>query len=131
MLTSETRKDLIAWTNAAHPPGAPVSPLFFGFDRPGMRRLSVRGIERIVDGYLKKAGLKQPGRSAHCLRHSAALLAVLGGAKRESIADAFGHASALTTDIYIRAAGKFQSNPADAVSRALEGKPFPPEQEAA
>lgn len=142
VLCAETRKDLIAWTSAVKHPqfttitllditGKPAvrhgvaiterqpAPLFFGFDKPGMNRLSVRAIERIVDRYLAAAGLKQKGRCAHALRHTAAVLAVLGGAEREAIAEAFGHASLQTTEVYTRAAAQFQSNPADAVSRTL------------
>lgn len=121
ILCPEVRKDMIAWTNAVKHPHKDA-PLFFGFDREGMRALSVRAIERIVDRYLAKAGLKQAGRSAHALRHTAAMLAVLGGAQREAIAEAFGHASLETTAIYTRAAAAFQDNPADAVTRALEKK---------
>lgn len=121
ILTPETRKDLIAWTASVKHPHKDA-PMFFSFDREGMRAISVRGIERIVDKYLVKAGLKQVGRSAHALRHTAAVLAVMGGAQREAIAESFGHASIATTDIYARAAAQFQSNPADAVGRALGGK---------
>lgn len=121
LLNAETRKDLIAWTSLIKHP-APNTPLFFGFDTPGMNRLSVRGIERIVDKWLTVAGLKQKGRSAHALRHTAAVLAILGGAKEQAVAQSFGHASTDTTSVYTRAAAAFQENPADAVSRALETK---------
>lgn len=81
--------------------------------------LSVRSVERIVDDYLTRCGLKIPGRSAHGLRHTSAILSVLGGAKREALAQALGHASIATTDTYIRAAWQMQENPVDAVERAL------------
>jgi len=47
--------------------------LFLAMDnRTRGRRLGTRGARTIVDIYLRKAGLKQPGRSCHALRHSLA-----------------------------------------------------------
>lgn len=100
-------------------PGAP-SPLFFRLDMPGFKNLSTRAVENIVDQYLKKSGLKIPGRSCHALRHSAALLAVMGGGSGEAISQSMGHSDGKTTYIYTRAAAQFQSNPADAVQKALD-----------
>ncbi len=146
VLCSGTRKDLMAWVTAAnHPadtgyyvkydePGGafgssgktmysnPPAPLFFRFDQTGYKRLSTRAIEHIADRYLKKAGLKVPGRCVHALRHTAGVLAKLGGAADIALAEMFGHADLKTSYTYTRAAGQYMDNPADAVSRALEGK---------
>lgn len=81
--------------------------------------ISIRMVERIADKYLQFAGLKRPGRSAHALRHTYAMLAVLGGAEREQVGVSMGHASLATTDIYIRAAANHQANPAEAVRKML------------
>lgn len=99
-------------------PGAPA-PLFFRFDVGGYHRLSTRAIENIADKYLKKAGLKIPGRCVHSLRHTAAVLAVLGGASQEALAESLGHSDLKTTFVYTRAAGQMQNNPADAVEKVL------------
>lgn len=93
--------------------------LFHRLDSPTAEFLTVRTIERIVDKYLHAAFIKRPGRSAHCLRHTAALLAALGGAPREAIAEAFGHVSTTTTDLYLRAAARYQANPAEAAHRVI------------
>lgn len=119
ILGESAKRALILW-GAGDGDGS--RPLFYRFTTPGFVRLSVRDIERIVDHYLKKAGLKQKGRSAHSLRHSFAMLATMGGANREALADSLGHASLATTEIYTRAAAAFQNNPADAMVRALEGE---------
>lgn len=97
----------------------PPLPLFYRFDRPGHRRLSVRAIERTVDKYLSMAGYKRRGHSAHVLRHTFGLLAALGGADQRAIADSMGHASTSTTDVYTRAAARFVNNPGSAVAAAL------------
>lgn len=80
-----------------------------------------RQVERIVDGYLTAAGVKVPGRSAHALRFTYAILAVMGGAKREALGDSMGHSSLQTTDIYTRAVAQYQNNPGDIVSKMLNG----------
>lgn len=85
--------------------------------------LSVRAIERIVDNRLQAAGLKIPGRSAHALRHTFAVLAVMGGAEREALAQTLGHSSSATTDLYTRAACQFQRNPAVAALEAIQNQP--------
>jgi len=101
------------------------TPLFISFEsptrlHPTMEMLSVRTIERIADKYLQFAGLKKPGRSAHALRHTYAMLAILGGAERERVGVSMGHSNLGTTDLYIRAAATFQANPADAVSKIIK-----------
>ncbi len=90
-----------------------------GSIRPDIRRLTVRTIERIVDRMLSRADLKRPGRSAHALRHTYALLCILTGGDREALRAAMGHESLATTDIYISAASRWQSNPAAGIEAAL------------
>ncbi len=47
------------------------TPLFISHSNLSSgRRMSRNGIRKIVDGYLKKAGLKRPGISCHALRHT-------------------------------------------------------------
>lgn len=99
-------------------------PVFYRLESTSLlnpKTLSTRTIERIADKYLKLAGLKRKGISAHSLRHTYAMLAVLAGAQRERIGASMGHANQSTTDIYIRAAATFQDNPADAVNNLIEG----------
>lgn len=116
MLSERCRISLKRWLELR---GTLPGALFHRLEGEAVR-LSVRTIERIVDKGLKRAGLKRPGRSAHALRHTYAVLSVLGGAQRERLGDSLGHASLSTTDVYIRAAGRYQENPAEAVQVALE-----------
>jgi len=118
------REAMIRWSRYRGKMGM-AWPLFYSLESPRIgdsdpKPLSVRTIERITDKYLRAAGLKRKGRSAHSLRHTYAIMAVLAGAKREKIGESMGHESLSTTDIYIRAAAIWQDNPADAVNNLIE-----------
>ena len=63
-------------------------------------RLSVRGIQKIVTDYLKKAGVKRKRVTAYSLRHSAATLALQNGASLMAVRDMLRHRSISTTQRY-------------------------------
>lgn len=98
-----------------------TTPVFapMGVIRPDCSRLTVRTVERVVDRALVRCHLKRPGRSAHCLRHTFAMLCVLTGGDREALQAAMGHADQSTTAIYTNAASQFQNNPAAGLEAAL------------
>ena len=70
--------------------------LFVG---PRGRRLSVRGIQKIVVAFLDRVS-EDAGHSTHSLRHSFATHLVDGGADLLAVKELLGHASLSTTQIY-------------------------------
>lgn len=77
--------------------GPIASEALFVNNRGG--RLSVRGLERVVDGQLKLAGLAGRG-TPHTLRHSFATHMLDAGADLRSVQELLGHADLATTQIY-------------------------------
>ena len=60
-------------------------------------------ISKVVQTYMQKAGVHQPGRGAHTLRHSWAIRALENDQPIKAIADVLGHRYIDTTYIYAKA----------------------------
>ena len=111
----------------------PTSPLFISLsNRRYGQRLSRSGIGHLVDGYLKKCGLKhtdlrrgceaspkdsaspsgERNLSPHSLRHTAGTLALRSGAQLREVQDLLGHADPKTTSIYTHVLDAQSNNPA-------------------
>ena len=94
----------------------PDKPLFIGTGNNCRgKRISRRGMRKIIDGYLALASLKHtPGRtiSAHSLRHTAGTLALRSGADLRQVQDLLGHKDPRTTSIYAHVADRWENNPA-------------------
>ena len=71
--------------------------LFISRDR---RRISVRGVQKMVDKKLKLAGLNSSRYSPHKLRHTAATLMLKNGVDTRALQEVLGHSSLNTTQIY-------------------------------
>jgi site-specific recombinase XerD len=78
----------------------------------GGKRISRRGIRKVVDFYLLNAGLKKSGLSNHALRHTAATLGYKHSHDLRAVQDMLGHADPKTTARYARVVDMAKSNPA-------------------
>ena len=86
----------------------------------GGKRISRRGIRKVVDFYLLKAGLKKSGLSNHALRHTAATLGYKHSHDLRAVQDMLGHADPKTTARYARVVDMAKSNPALSVPVKLK-----------
>lgn len=79
-----------------------VTPLFCGQSKKGLEsgRITRRGLNHIVDGYLMKAGLKSKDISCHALRHSCGYLTYKETKDIRAVQDVLGHANINTSAIY-------------------------------
>jgi len=118
-LTPKTAAALRAWLELR--PAVDTPSLFVALDRRTYGQpLSIRNLRRRVDGYLRRAGLKAAGISAHALRHSFATWAIYGGAVLPAVSAALGHSSIETTGVYAKAADKIRQNPAAFLEKLLD-----------
>lgn len=78
-------------------------------------RLSRSQIRTLVNKYLSECGLKTKDNktiSTHSLRHTAATLALRGGAEIRQVQDLLGHADLRTTSLYVHVGDRWDNNPA-------------------
>jgi site-specific recombinase XerD len=68
-------------------------------------RLTTRSIERIIEKYVKKAGLSVKA-TPHTLRHSFATDLLINGADIRSVQEMLGHSNIATTQIYTHVTNK-------------------------
>lgn len=64
------------------------------------RRISTRGVQKMVDNKLKAAGLDSSRYSPHKLRHTAATLMLKNGVDTRALQEVLGHSNLNTTQIY-------------------------------
>lgn len=63
-------------------------------------RLTVRGVQQMVDRHLELSGLDTSRLSTHKLRHTAATLMLRGGVDTRALQEVLGHSNLNTTQIY-------------------------------
>jgi site-specific recombinase XerD len=88
------------------------TPLFTAVsNRARGRRITVRGVRFVVDGYLRRADLKRARISDHALRHTAATLAYRYSHDLRAVHDLLGHRDPRTTARYARVVDMARNNP--------------------
>lgn len=93
----ESIDDYLTVRNGDKLPPEDKNALFISRDN---RRISVRGVQKMVDKKLKLAGLDSARYSPHKLRHTAATLMLKNGVDTRALQEVLGHSSLNTTQIY-------------------------------
>ena len=78
-------------------------------DRSQGERLSLRAIRNLIKDHMRKAGIDDPKKTTHSLRHTAITNAIVNGAPLRVVQTLAGHASANTTSIYIHNVDRLQN----------------------
>lgn len=73
-------------------------------------RMTTRSVSRIAKDALVRAGLKSDRLTAHSLRHTAATLALLGGAKLRDVQEVLRHSKIETTLLYAHEQDRMQND---------------------
>ena len=99
---------------------ADEDPLFISMaNRNKGNRLTTKSISRIVKGRLRDAGFDSSRWTAHSLRHTAAMIALLNGTPIEEIQSMMDHESITTTMIYAGHASKAARQAEQNIASAL------------
>lgn len=93
----EAIDDYLAVRNDEKLPPEDKNALFISRDN---RRISVRGVQKMVDKKLLQAGLDAIRYSPHKLRHTAATLMLKNGVDTRALQEVLGHSNLNTTQIY-------------------------------
>ena len=93
----EAIDDYLAVRNGEKLPPEDKNALFISRDN---RRISVRGVQKMVDKKLLQAGLDASRYSPHKLRHTAATLMLKNGVDTRALQEVLGHSNLNTTQIY-------------------------------
>jgi len=65
------------------------------------RQLTSVGLGQLICGRMKAAGVHSPEKTAHSLRHTAAVHALLNGASIKDVQTMLGHSDPKTTEVYL------------------------------
>ena len=93
----EAIDDYLSVRNNGHIIAGNEQALFLSRDN---KRISVRGVEKMVDKKLLEAGLDANRYSPHKLRHTAATMMLKNGVDTRALQEVLGHANLATTQIY-------------------------------
>jgi len=94
------------WLRLGHPVVLPDRPLFYSLSQAQGNRLASRTVLHIVKSHLLKAGINNPRKTTHSLRHTAITNALVRGASPLQVQQMAGHASFDTTMIYAHEVGR-------------------------
>lgn len=101
LIVSHVLKPIMAYLKARGK-ARPDVPLFVSHgDNSAGGRLTTKTVRMVVKDLLRKNGIDDPRISAHSLRHTFATTALRNGAHLLNVSKALGHASVVTTQIYL------------------------------
>lgn len=117
LLTEKTRACLDRWLMYRALKRPTTTAIFVSLHEGGNYangdRLSVRSVREMFDLKQKQVGIKQPGRSAHGLRHSYATRAMMEDPSQlRALSHSMGHSGITVTEGYVDAAQLIDENPA-------------------
>lgn len=79
-------------------------PVFVTHCTTGEHGLTAKGISKIVTGYMKNAGVYSQQKTAHSLRHTAAVQAIKNKVPIKEVQLMLGHRRVETTELYLKSA---------------------------
>lgn len=101
LIVAHVRKPLMAYLKARRNVRASDSLFVSHGDNCAGGRLTTKTVRLVVKDLLRKNGIDDPRISAHSLRHTFATAALKNGAHLLNVSKALGHASVVTTQIYL------------------------------
>jgi site-specific recombinase XerD len=116
VLVEETHKAILAYLAQR---GATSGALFVNYKG---QRITTRSIRRIVTAALETVGLKTKRITGHSLRHSAATLALIGGADLLSVKELLRHSSLDTVLCYAHNLNRLKKPAEEAIAKVLSGQ---------
>jgi site-specific recombinase XerD len=101
-LPQEVGQTLIDYLRHGRPKNTPHRDIFLTHTAPFVPLQDSSAVAKLVNRYLKRAGIASSASGSHLFRHTAATQMVRRGASFKDVADVLGHQSLQTTTLYAK-----------------------------